>query len=145
MRNCKECGKEYDNKAKWALQSHCSKACKVEVILRKFRKKAKRLPYNHKEYLIKRACSNYRSEAKRCSHFFDLTANDLEEHFMSDCTYCGGKIDGIAICCKDILKGYTAENVTPCCEACSKMKNLVAHLLFVEQCMKVANKHRNRY
>lgn len=57
---------------------------------------------------------------------FDISR---EEHLIllsSSCTYCGGPLNntGHGLDRMDSFKGYTTDNVVPCCYSCNRIKNI---------------------
>ena len=66
--------------------------------------------------------STYRSSAKKRHLSFDLTLEDFEIFWNSQCSYCGEDINGIGIDRIDSNRGYTLENCVPCCAPCNYMK-----------------------
>lgn len=53
---------------------------------------------------------------------FELTGPDFWSFWQKSCTYCGSDIDTIGLDRIDATRGYTTDNVTPCCSRCNEMK-----------------------
>lgn len=93
--------------------------------------------------------SNYRSKCKLKNWEFNLTFNEFKKLVMSNCHYCNlepnkfrkdiaktrqgisrtyfNGIDRI-----DSSKGYTLNNVVPCCEDCNKAKRNLSYVQFLD-------------
>lgn len=64
--------------------------------------------------------------ARRRSHVWALAEAEYGELIAGGrCTYCDGTLDptGIGLDRKDSSRGYTADNVTPCCGMCNRIKS----------------------
>lgn len=86
-------------------------------------KGVKRAKYNIKDK--KEDSTSYRRYQYRAnskSLEFSLSKEQFNDMITKDCTYCGipnaNTLDRI-----DSLKGYTIDNVTPCCIKCNMMKS----------------------
>ena len=66
--------------------------------------------------------SSYKRDAKRRGYEFRLTREQFEFFWQKPCTYCGTDIETIGLDRMDSSKGYTMENVTPCCFGCNARK-----------------------
>ena len=66
--------------------------------------------------------SSYKRGAKQRGHEFRLTREQFESFWQKPCTYCGTDIETIGLDRMDSSKGYTMENVTPCCFGCNARK-----------------------
>jgi len=88
---------------------------------------------------------SYKSNAKRKGLEFNLTNEELEILFKSNCFYCGSKPKSImnrpktngpyqynGIDRKDNNIGYIKENVVPCCSQCNYVKNSFNYDEFIE-------------
>jgi len=64
----------------------------------------------------------YRTGATKRGLPFELTGSEFWSLWQKPCTYCGSDIKTIGLDRKDSSKGYTIENVTPCCSRCNEMK-----------------------
>lgn len=89
---------------------------------------------------LSRVMHDYQGSAKKKRHSFNLTKNNLKSLIFDDCYYCGAKPSNTyetstgrdllpynGIDRKDNSKGYTPENVVPCCVVCNKMKKTLSH------------------
>lgn len=90
--------------------------------------------------------TRYKRSAKRKGVTFELTDEELTSLFKSLCTYCGkietnvskglGKTSGdfayVGLDRVDPFKGYTQDNVVPCCWLCNMMKNTLTQEAFLE-------------
>lgn len=93
--------------------------------------------------------SNYKSKSKKKNWKFDLTKEEFKEIISKNCHYCNlapnnFRIDRIKgkreIDCAflsngidriDSNKGYTKDNVLPCCEDCNKAKRNLDYNTFI--------------
>lgn len=78
---------------------------------------------------------NYKAAAKKRGHEYKLTEEQFKEITQKDCYYCGAKPNNISyhkqsngtytyngIDRVDNTKGYTMDNVVPCCKDCNGAK-----------------------
>ena len=82
--------------------------------------------------------SLYRHGAKRRKIEFELTKEQFVEFWGKDCTYCGDQVDGIGLDRVDNSKGYTVDNVVPCCGECNRFKWGMTGEEFISHCTKIA-------
>lgn len=82
--------------------------------------------------------NHFRNNAINRGINFDLTKDQVYELCNKDCVYCGKKrclgIDRV-----DNSKGYTIDNVVPCCGCCNKMKMDLEINFFIDQITKIYN------
>ena len=84
---------------------------------------------------IRLSISNYKRRAKRRGYEYNLTENQFINLTQKDCYYCGAKPSNInkkKNCNGDYIyngldrvdndKGYTMDNVVPCCRNCNRAK-----------------------
>lgn len=64
----------------------------------------------------------YKHSAAKRNHAWDLSIREFVQLWNSQCSYCGGKIEGIGIDRVDSTVGYTTKNIVPCCTSCNMMK-----------------------
>ena len=85
---------------------------------------------------LRQTFRKYKQTAKMRSHSFKLTEEQFHELTQKDCYYCGAKPSNIGKDAHNIedytyngldrvdnTKGYTIENVVPCCIHCNRAKN----------------------
>ncbi len=81
---------------------------------------------------------DYRKSARVRGYDFKLSKEQVQDLIFSDCHYCGGEpkntlvyhektITYQGIDRKDNTKGYTPDNVVPCCIICNVMKKTMSH------------------
>jgi len=128
-----DCGNETlvrTNELTKGKRTMCAK-CSKQII------SAQRVKPNH-EALINRIIKQYRNGAKNRGYEFKLSNEDVKSLIKQNCYYCGDEpsihdgeirhnhtsedfkrngIDRI-----DNKKGYTIDNVVPCCSTCNKAK-----------------------
>jgi len=93
---------------------------------------------------------NYENHAKQRGLSFDLTKEDFSFLTKMNCFYCGAKPGQVArkkrcngtyiyngIDRMDNSKGYTIDNVVPCCKACNWMKLDMTTLEFLGHVRKI--------
>ncbi len=101
---------------------------------------------------VNRIFLDYQKRAREKNLDFALTKEQFKDLMDSDCYYCGGEpknsflqhgkpisvyqgIDRL-----DNSKGYTPDNVVPCCIRCNKMKKALGHDEFVTHILKIASR-----
>lgn len=80
--------------------------------------------------------AHYKKSARKRGYIFELTEKQFAEITKKDCHYCGAKPNQVTkrygafgdyiyngIDRKDNEKGYTIDNVVPCCKMCNMAKN----------------------
>lgn len=94
--------------------------------------------YEKTKKLIKRRFLHSRGQAKSRGLLWDLTIEEYHALMNQNCIYCGSVIShcGVGLDRIDNSKGYSTDNVLPCCGSCNQMRNV--HLTVEE--MKVAMK-----
>jgi 5-methylcytosine-specific restriction endonuclease McrA len=77
---------------------------------------------------MNKVLTDYKRHAKKKGVSWDLTDDQVKSIISKECYYCGaeptpnyaGKINGIDAI--DNNKGYTLDNIVPCCKRCNKAK-----------------------
>ncbi len=163
-RECTKCHLEKDlatefknnrKKGKYGKQSICKKCMNAKAVERRKTKTGRakvnayrKTRYRDSEYREKLQAQRstpqgmlwlYKSNAKRRDLQFDLSIEDIKEHFWEkDCRYCGTSgtsgIDRV-----DNSMGYVLSNAVPCCTTCNLMKAQMCVQDFVDHCRKVAS------
>ncbi len=100
---------------------------------------------------LSRVIHDYKSSAQIKKHSFDLTKDQVSRLIFSECYYCGAKpsnsyrtssgrtlLPHQGIDRKDNSKGYTVDNVVPCCIVCNKMKKTLGHDEFLLHIHRIA-------
>ena len=70
---------------------------------------------------------------------FNLTKEQFSLLWKMPCFYCKTPIQTIGIDRKDSAKGYTEDNITPCCTKCNLMKRHISVEDFINHCKLIAN------
>jgi hypothetical protein len=124
---CKECRKE--EKKEYNLRDYVIEKNKTfyqdhKVRIRKY----------FKEYYwtITSQYHQYKKSAKKRNLVFELTENDCLPYYNTKCYYCGGDIKGIGIDRVDNKRGYTFDNIVPCCSNCNFMKHALSKDEFLQ-------------
>lgn len=105
-----------------------------------------------KEVTLGRVLCDYRRKAKSRGFAFSLTRGDFGNLIFSSCYYCGSPPENNlrqhgerllyqGIDRKDNDKGYTLDNVVPCCKTCNLMKKALSHDEFLAHIHKIAAEH----
>jgi len=100
---------------------------------------------------VSRVLCDYRKSAHIKGHLFELSREHIASLVNEDCYYCGAKpsnklrqhnrvITYQGIDRLDNTKGYTPDNVVPCCIRCNKMKKALSHDVFVLHILKIASR-----
>lgn len=99
---------------------------------------------------------NYKNNALSRNHIFELLFDDFNNVIIQNCYYCGQepqfndrwikiehknqpKLAYNGIDRVDSLKGYTINNVVPCCSKCNLMKNIFTSEEFLHHISKIYN------
>jgi len=99
---------------------------------------------------LKKRFRSYRDSAPKRKLGFDLSFEQTRELLLSPCFYCGGPPSQISktlyetvlvggIDRIDNSKGYTKENVVPCCKVCNYMKRALSHKEFLQHIEKISS------
>lgn len=101
--------------------------------------------------------ANYKKSAKNKGHSYELTEKQFAEITQQNCHYCGAKPNGIASHSKqngdyiyngldriNNTKGYTIDNVVPCCKLCNYKKSDMSLQEFEDWIKKVYKKIEER-
>ena len=94
--------------------------------------------------------TNYRVRAKSKNILFEITKTHFEKLLASDCYYCGSGVSNTyksspavedfyynGVDRIDSSKGYTEDNIVPCCGRCNQAKNTMSVEEFLEWIKKV--------
>ena len=96
--------------------------------------------------------NNYKKQALSRGHIFELTLDQFKVITKQDCFYCGSKPNNVCdrsssnangvyiyngIDRVDNNKGYSVDNVVPCCKKCNSMKSKMDKKGFYDQIMKI--------
>lgn len=98
--------------------------------------------------------SKYKQNAERRGHSFELTKEEFKNLITQPCIYCGKVLGNVkrgnngnfcytGLDRKDNSKGYTLENVVPCCLFCNREKNALTLEEFAEKIDKILKNSNN--
>lgn len=101
---------------------------------------------------LKNLLGSYRCAARNNSRQFDLDIEQFELLTSLQCLYCRRPTeqrhrfkDGVYVYNGfdrvDSARGYTSDNVVPCCIRCNRMKTNMSYKEFIGQIMKIAALH----
>ncbi|MBI4137555.1 hypothetical protein HY469_05840 [Candidatus Roizmanbacteria bacterium] len=134
------------------LRAGSIKSC--GCLLREMLPSTKYLPSIH--FVIK----NYKRGAKSRGLMWDLTDENVQKIVESCCYYCGDEPSKstippdrkVLVCytCNgidrvDSSRGYTLDNVVPCCTRCNYAKRSLPINEFIGMCLKIASRHTKIY
>lgn len=71
---------------------------------------------------IKGKFSQYKQKAKQRNIVWAITLYEFESFWQKPCHYCDDTIVTIGLDRINSVKGYTLDNIVPCCEICNKAK-----------------------
>lgn len=116
---CKSCTRKYNQ---WHYQKnkevHFAKAEKWRV--------ANREKINRGKQTVLGRYKGARYRAEKSGREWTLTLAEFEELCAQDCRYCNGffgaVVSGSGLDRLDSTKGYTLDNVWPCCKHCNALK-----------------------
>lgn len=103
---------------------------------REYRKTHKHI-YKKIENQPKRVYARTKRQAEFRKINWDLSFEDFMSLWQKPCAYCGGEIITIGIDRVDSTKGYSLENIKPCCGWCNTMKLNHTTEELVSQCKKI--------
>lgn len=89
--------------------------------------------------------TSYKNGAKSRNHYFDLEPHHFIKLWKEKCMYCGRKIDTIGIDRVDNSKGYSIDNIVPCCINCNRMKMAQSVEDFINNCRDIWNNFDKQY
>jgi hypothetical protein len=132
MRDCKDCGKPTGSISN--MRQRCVK-CSVKKNKIDSKKNKEKHQY-HKQPKYKYA--RYEYGAIKRGLVFELTIDEFNSFWNTNCSYCNEPIQGVGIDRKDNNIGYTKENCIPCCTICNFMKHTLSHEDFVNKCLQIS-------
>jgi hypothetical protein len=83
--------------------------------------------------------STYKFGAMQRNLNFSLTIEEFTTMWQLPCTYCGDEIDTIGLDRVDNTKGYTIDNVVPCCTTCNRLKKATPVKEWIDHMVKIIN------
>jgi hypothetical protein len=81
---------------------------------------------------------HYKGNARVKNIEFSLTFEQFESFWQKPCYYCGMDITTIGLDRVDNAKGYTIDNVVPCCEWCNRQKLGYTQEEFIDHAKRIA-------
>lgn len=93
---------------------------------------------DHMSSCAKRRYTEYKNGAKRRQLQFRLTHEEFMAFWQQPCAYCGDAIADIGLDRMDNGKGYSLENVTPCCKWCNRMKGALSQKQFLDRIQRIS-------
>jgi hypothetical protein len=127
------------------LIRQCKECCRNEHRERRKNNKDAEIKYrkSQKEYsqTIKGIYKAYKASAKAKNRYFELTLDDFNEYWQSDCYYCGTKLKTVGFDRINSNVGYIKSNILPCCTQCNTMKMNYSQEDFLYQCLLIVKRH----
>lgn len=99
---------------------------------RKCTAKIKNINFNPYEKRVRQGYVALNSVAKRKNYRMEITAEQFKDLLYKDCYYCGSKFQdspkgfSYRLDRLDSSKGYTMDNVVPCCTICNRAKSTLS-------------------
>lgn len=144
IRNCAYCGQSFVPRRGTGKVKYCSDKCIHEIAYAKLKLKVKEALVTGRiyggtwqEFIFKR----YKKQAERHKREFTLTIEHFNKHWQTDCYYCGDKLKMVGFDRIDSNKGYTPDNILPCCTLCNLMKRHMKPDDFINHCRKIVLTH----
>lgn len=91
-----------------------------------------------------RKFSTYKHSAVVKGKEFHITKDQFMELWQKPCYYCSASIQTIGIDRVNNERGYTVDNIVPCCKLCNYAKQGLSKAEFVALCMSVVDTHHKR-
>lgn len=83
--------------------------------------------------------TQYKSGANRRGFSFELSKEEFLTFWKQPCFYCADEIETIGLDRIDSNRGYSKDNIVPCCTICNTMKLALPRDVFIEHCYKIIN------
>lgn len=92
---------------------------------------------------VRTRLSKLTNSAKKRGIHVNLDVNKYQELVKFGCHFCGKDLsdeNGYCLDRVDNKKGYTIQNVVPCCKICNRAKGELSNEQFIEMCKKAVLK-----
>ena len=104
---------------------------------------------NHKRFVEKNVDYRFsvmKAAAKRRGIIFDLDFSEYLPLTLLPCHYCGDSLPrrGGGLDRVDNNKGYSVDNIVPCCQYCNQAKMNQTQSEFIARCVRIAEKHNRQ-
>lgn len=80
----------------------------------------------------------YKKSAKERGYPFQISMEQFMLFWKKPCSYCGDEIETIGLDREDNSKGYSIDNIIPCCKHCNRMKSTMGKTEFIERIKKIS-------
>jgi len=146
--------KEYHNKNKekiaatQKIYTANNKPARKEYIKKYYAKNKEKYVIYSKKYhesvrtTPKYKFSRYKRGAKVRGIKFELSFYQFISFWKKPCEYCGDEIKTIGLDRLNNDKGYSMDNVVPCCTDCNRMKMAMDKNRFIEKCFKIIKNNK---
>jgi len=84
---------------------------------------------------------HYRTGALSRGRSFDISFEDFMTFWGKPCFYCHQKIETIGLDRIDNSRGYSKDNLSPCCRTCNSMKYSMSRETFLRHCVIITAIH----
>lgn len=120
--------------------------CKLNDILAIKQKATAEEKYAQRDGTVEGRMKRYVQSAKRRNLQWSLSEHQCHALFTAVCHYCANSppaasLNGIDRI--DSIKGYTRDNVVPCCKQCNWAKGRLTYQQFLNMCRRIAATHAN--
>lgn len=138
-KQCSECNKMYSVEFRNTMSKYCSNECRTKRNSRIYREKKKAFNNRPVPEICKDIEKKYRERAKKKGRKYTLTIQDFINNYNKPCFYCGHKYKRIGFDRLDSKKGYTQDNIKPCCTECNMMKRTTDLQEFIQRCKDIVS------
>lgn len=138
--HCKACKADYDTTRREDRLAYNKTSKGREASKRYFQSEKGRnnINFYNKETLPGKY-NAYKRSAKQRNIQFSLTKEDFQKYWQLPCTYCGDTINTLGLDRVENSRGYTVDNVVPCCTTCNRMKLTFSKEEWFSQMNKILN------
>jgi hypothetical protein len=81
---------------------------------------------------------SYRSGSRLRNITFNISKQEFLRFWNKPCFYCNHPIKGIGLDRVNNSKGYSLDNLVPCCHSCNRMKMNTPQTDFIDACKAIA-------
>ena len=144
MKKCYECSTRFEVPLGSTNRKYCDK-CRYIIKNKKEAKalanKKNKMEGSDKSYIISTIFNSYKKRAFAKNIEFSVDIQVFNDNFRGLCFYCNERMKNVGFDRLINSKGYTPENIVPCCTRCNIMKHTKNYGEFIEACKKIAYFH----
>lgn len=148
---CLVCGSDFIRESGVLKLRNCTNGCTACS----YKERGKKLSLGDGHAGLTALYASYRHNAKKRGRDFLLTREEFTAVTQQPCLYCGALPSQQSLCNArehtrytyngldrvDNGKGYTPDNVVPCCKTCNLMKRDLSVTDFINQCRLIGGSH----